>query len=238
MSDAHRAFVVGATGYTGRAVVACLRDRGIATWAHVRPNSPRLATYRETFEGQGAHVDTTPWEEDALRDRLRELSPTLVFGLLGITRSGAKREAARTGGDAPTYRSVDYGLTMCAARAAAAVSPPPRFVYLSSLGAGSPGSNAYLQARADVERELARLDLPSTVARPSFITGEDRDEDRPAERIGAALADAGLSLLGALGATRTRDRYRSRTNDELAASLVRLALDPSMVGRTVEAEDL
>ncbi len=238
MTGSHRAFVIGATGYTGRAVVSALRQRGVETFAHVRPDSSRLDAYRDVFAGAGATVDTTPWEAPAFHARMQEVAPTLVFGLLGITASSAKREAAQTGQPRATYRSVDYALTVLAAEASAQLTPRPRFVYLSSLGADSPRGNAYLQARADTEAALRTLELPFTIVRPSFITGDDRDEDRPGERIGAAVADAGLGLLAALGAKRLRDRYRSRTNDELAASLVRVALDPSMANRVVEAQDL
>ncbi|MBA3548122.1 MAG: hypothetical protein H0T76_16695 [Nannocystis sp.] len=36
------AWVAGATGYTGRALVAALRAQNITTHAHVRPDSPAL----------------------------------------------------------------------------------------------------------------------------------------------------------------------------------------------------
>ena len=78
--------------------------------------------------------------------------------------------------------------------------------------------------------------LPFLIVRPSFITGEDREESRPAERIGGAAVDWGTRLLGALGARRLRDRFRPRTGRELAGAIVRLALE----GRegVVEAQDL
>ncbi|MFT4706055.1 MAG: hypothetical protein ACI81R_003771 [Bradymonadia bacterium] len=238
MSELQTVFVVGASGYTGQAVVAQCRKQGWHTVAHIRPGSSSLARLQPGFEASGAIVDTTEWDADAFAATLERVRPTIVFSLLGITRSGAKREAAATGGAAPTYREVDYRLTMLAAHAAASVSPQPRFVFLSSLGADAPGGNAYLRARFDVERDLATLGAPFTVARPSFITGDDRDESRPAERIGAAVADVGLGLLGALGAKKMKAKYRSRTADELAASLVRLAADPRASNKAYQAHQL
>jgi uncharacterized protein YbjT (DUF2867 family) len=105
-----------------------------------------------------------------------------------------------------------------------------KVVYLSSAGADARSRSAYLAVRGRVEARLRESDLPFVSARPSFITGPDRDEPRPAERIGAALADGALGLAGALGARRLRDRYRSTTNVALARALVRLGLDPEAKG--------
>jgi nucleoside-diphosphate-sugar epimerase len=231
------ALVIGATGYTGRAVVAELCARGIETWAHIRPDSTSLDTLRAEFEACGAHVDITPWEKDAIHARVAALRPTLVFGLLGITAAGAKREARRRGSAPPTYMSVDYGLTAMTIDACVAAGIRPRFVYLSSMGVREEARGAYIRARVEAERHLRESGLPYTVARPSFITG-GRDEARPAEAIGAAVSDAALDVLGALGARRLRRRYRSRTNDELATALVDAALDPACEGRVLESEEL
>jgi len=88
-----RAFVAGATGYVGREVVAALRAAGVETWAHVRPDSPRLREWRERFGALGAQVDVTAWDAVAMRDRLTTLSPTVVFALLGTTQARASAAA-------------------------------------------------------------------------------------------------------------------------------------------------
>lgn len=232
------AFVAGATGLTGRFVVRELAARGVTTVAHVRPDSRALASWRERFEAMGASVDATAWEEAALTATLRAVAPTLVFGLLGTTRKRGKA-AAREGRDAAaeTYEAVDYGLTAMLRRAAEASGHRPRFVYLSSMSVTPETKNAYLAARAKLERELREGSLPHTIVRPSFILG-DRDEGRPGERLGAAIADGALSLAGALGARRLRDRYASIRGEDLARAIVRLALDPSAEGAVVEADAL
>ena len=228
------AFVAGATGLTGRSVVQQLAGRGLAVVAHVRPDSTRRAQWQERFEAMGAAVDHTAWDEAQMTARLREGAFDLVFALLGTTKRRARREAA--GGEAPSYESVDYGLTALLRRAAEASGAAPRFIYLSAMGVTPTTGNAYLRARARIESELAAGALPYVSARPSLIVGE-RDEPRLGERIGAALLDPALALVGALGGATLRDRYRSMTGPELAAALVAAALDPSVEG-IVEADRL
>lgn len=234
------AFVAGATGYVGRALVRLLAERGARVTAHVRPDSPQLAEWRARFAAMGATVDATPWDEDAMTATLAALRPAAVFALLGTTRRRARETAARGGSE--SYETVDYGLTAlllrATQRAARETGTTPRFVYLSSVGADATSRNPYVAVRGRIEAELRTSGLPWTVARPSFITGPDRDESRPAERIGAAVVDAALVIPGLLGARRLRDRWRSMTADELAGALGRLAADAWATGRVVEGEGL
>lgn len=224
-----RAFVAGATGFTGRAVVAELARRQVEVRAHVRPDSHQLDDWRQTFGALGDHVrvDTTAWEEQALIASLAADPPGVVFALLGTTRARASRDA-KHGADS-SYEAIDYGLTAMLRRACEALEHPPRFVYLSSMGVREGAAGSYLQARWKVEQELQAGALPYVIARPSFITGE-RDESRPGERIGSAVADGLLGVVGALGGKRLADRYRSTDDVTLARALVSLALDPDATG--------
>ena len=239
-TENHTAFVAGATGLTGRHVVEALSRRGIPTRAHVRPDNSKLDEWRSRFGAlEGVEVDASPWEPAAIEASLTEHAPTLVFGLLGTTRARASA-VKREGGDPnlETYARVDVGMTKMVMDACAKLSPAPRFVYLSSIGAGPGARGAYLQARTEVEQALMeRAGLPYTIARPSFIVG-DRDVPRAGEKVGSAIANAGLALVGALGGAKVRDRYSSISGEELAAGLVRIALDPAWVGRVAEAADL
>jgi uncharacterized protein YbjT (DUF2867 family) len=229
-------FVAGATGYTGREVVRLLRERGERVFAHVRPDSHRLEEWRRRYTEIGAELDATPWQSDALRTRLAEIAPERVFALLGTTRKRARQEGMANAGRA--YHEIDYGLTVLLLRAVEQAGISARFVYLSSIGARGGTGNAYLRARGRVEEELSTSRVPYTIARPSFITGADRDDGRPMERVAARVADSLLGVVGVLGARRLRDRYRSTTNTELAAALVRLAIDAATVNRIVESEEL
>jgi len=233
------AFVAGATGYTGREVVRQLRERGVATVAHVRPDSPHLEAWRSRFEGMGARVDSTPWTRQAMGSTLEALRPDCVFALLGTVRA-RMRKARAEGRDpsAESYEAVDYGLTRILLVAARECGASPRFVYLSAAGVKEDTIHPYYLARARMEQELAESGLPYAIARPSFITGPDRDDGRPAERAGAAAADALLGLAGLLGARKLRDRYASTTNVALARALVKLALAPQAGNRVYASEEL
>lgn len=232
----HIAFVAGATGYTGREVVRELAERGVRTLAHVRPDSPRLDAWRERFGALGAEVDTTPWTHDAMAARMAELAPTHVFALLGTTLKRARRAAAE--GRVEDYEAVDFGLTKLLLDAVRDSGLRPRFVYLSSAGASPRARGAYMQVRWRVEEALRDSGLPYTIARPSFITGPDRDETRPGERIGAAVADGLLSVATMFGGRRLAARYRSTSNTALARALVARALDPAAENAVLESEEL
>ena len=264
MSAVHVAFVAGATGYTGREVVRELRARGIETIAHVRPDSPTLARWRDEFEALGARVDTTPWDEAAMRATFDAFRPTLVFALIGTTRARAARAAKSSARSAAvsaapsaaisaarsaamfaarstepdSYETVDYALSSLLIRVAAAAVPAARLVYLSAAGTRTGTRNPYLAVRVRVERELVESGLAFTIARPAFVSGSDRLESRPAERVGAIVGDAALALLGALGARQFQRRWSSITGTELARGLVRAALDPRAVSGTLTGEDL
>ncbi|MEZ4265487.1 MAG: NAD(P)H-binding protein [Myxococcota bacterium] len=234
--DGARAFVGGATGYTGQAVVARLRELGVETVAHVRPDSPKLAEWRGRFEGLGATVDTTPWTEEAMKARIVELTPTVVFGLLGTTQRRLRRDKAS--GQDSSYAKVDLGMTLMLLRGAEAASPPARFVYLSSLGVRPSPVGTYYHARWEVEQALRRSKVPWTIAQPSFITGSDRDETRPLEQGGAVVAAGILGLAAAFGARKLRDRWGAIDAETLARGLVRAALDPAGAGETLTSDQL
>lgn len=226
-----RAFVVGATGYTGQAVVAALCARGVECHAHVRPDSSSLEAHRARFEALGAQVDTTPWEPAALTATLLRMAPTQVFALLGTTRARMKRDGA----DDNSYERVDYGLTVMLLDAAVACGSTPRFIYLSAAGVTATG-NAYYRARWEAEQRISASGLPHIIVRPSFITGADREETRPAERTAAVAVNGVLALAGLFGARQLRDRYRSITAPALADAMVRQALagGPSRIVHTEE----
>lgn len=219
MSDPITAFVAGATGYTGRAVVAALRADRVRTIAHVRPGSTSADAWRARFTALGAEVDESPWEAEAMRAALARHRPDVVFALLGTTRRRAAAE-----GIADAYEKVDYGLTAMLRDAAIACGTAPRFVYLSAIGADERSANRYLAVRGRMERELRDGPLPWLVAQPAFVSGTDRDEFRLGERVLAVATDTVLGAMRLLGFGGLRDRYASLTGAQLARGLVALAL--------------
>jgi NADH dehydrogenase len=218
------AFIAGSTGYTGRHVTERLAREGVRTVAHVRPDSSARGAWTARFAAAGAEVDASPWSDDDLARTMARLRPDFVFALLGTTRARTARDERATGKPAG-YEEVDYGLTAMLLRAVRAANLQARFIYLSSLGASATSGNPYLAVRGRFEMELLASGLPYLIVRPSFISGSDRDERRVTERVASIAADALLDVAALLGARALRDRYGTLTGDELAAGMVRLALD-------------
>lgn len=161
---------------------------------------------------------------------LGRLKPDLVFALLGTTRK--RMQAEQT-----DYMAVDFGLTKVLIDAAIAAQIRPRFMYLSSQGVKEGTRNAYLAARVAAEAAVRASGLPFTLARPSFITG-DRDEGRPGERVGVAVADGLLAVARVFGGRALADRYAGNDAADLAEGLVRCALDPAFEGQVAEGRAL
>lgn len=217
-----RVFVAGATGYTGREVVRILCERGVETIAHVRPDSSQLNYWKATFEAMGATVDTTPWEEDAFSKALATYSPDRVFALLGTTRArkGTSKDPANE-----TYMAIDYGLSAMLLRAAESSPSKPSFIYLSSYGVKASSPSSYIQARHRLEEELRGSSLKYLIVRPAFISGEDRDESRPAERIGSVVSDGLLKGLSLVGFADVHNRFASINATTLALGMVSAGLE-------------
>lgn len=240
-------FVAGATGFVGRHLVAQLAARGRRTVAHVRPDSSDLESWRARFANAGAETDATPWQVDAMAERLGELLPAAIYICIGTTRKRAVKDGVEAQKMSP-YERVDYGLTKLIADAAVAASKRhagyrPRLVYLSSVGADANARSAYLSWRGKAEDAVRGSGLPWMIAQPSIITeagdGAEaaRDDRRPAERAAAVVGDAVLGVLGVLGGKKLRARYRSTTPDVLAAALIRLGESPE-ADRVVGGDDL
>ena len=233
-----KAWVAGATGYTGRALVEALADAGHQAIAHVRPSSTSRGSLIDAWTARGVTVRELPWDEDALTTALQDDAPDLIFCLIGTTRKSARAERAQAGTEV-SYETIDYGLTAMLLRATRAAGlTQSRFVYLSAMGVSPRPINAYMAARWRAEEAVRASGLPYTIVRPGFISGADREEFRPMERAGVLVSDAAVGLLGALGAKRLRARYLSVDASILARNLLRLALDPDLSEGTVEAEAL
>lgn len=231
------AFVAGATGYTGRAVVERLRAAGIPTTAHVRPDSDRLEEWERRFGELGARVDTTEWSEHAMTATIARLEPTHVFALLGTSRKRARHSSREEERRAP-YEAVDYALTSMLLKACVASGIRPRFVYLSSLGADASARNAYLRVRGRLERELRDSGIDFVVFRPSFITGPDREERRVAERIGAWVTDAMVRLMEIVRLGRFVRRLESIDASTLAGAMVAASVSPDSANAVLERDRL
>lgn len=154
------AFVAGATGYTGRALLE-LFATGKTGW-QARPHA------RQAGKLEGAVV-CDPRDVGALTDGMRGCDA--VVQLIGTVR------AKFAEGD---YEAIDYGTTVALGEAAKAAGVP-RLLLLSSVGAGSPRGR-YLAVKRKTEEWVEKSGLEYTIVRPSFIVGQGR---RAAQVLGA-----------------------------------------------------
>ncbi len=137
-------------------------------------------------------------------------APDDVFSTLGTTIKKA--------GGKEAFRRIDHGYSRALAERAAQLGAR-RFLLVTSVAADARSPNFYLRVKAELEADIAGLPFESVhYFRPSFLMGE-RQENRPAERLGIALARTFQFLL--FGPMRL---YRPIDADQVAAAMVRRAL--------------
>jgi len=230
-------FVFGATGYVGAAtVLAAARVEHVASViAHVRPGSARAEATIERFRGAAptVEIDRAPLDPEAMGETLARIAPTHVFLCHGTTATRGRSE----GLDDP-YESIDVGLTRLVVDAASTLDPPPRVVYLSSVGTSARARGAYLRARWRAEEVVRNSRLPYTICRAPLVNGPDRPETRRSEIALRKILDPLLVAAGALGCTGLRDRYRSMNAGETAEGLVRSGFHYMTINRVVESDEL
>ncbi len=224
--------VTGATGYTGRHVIEQLCSLQRPTIAHIRPGSSSLETCRPQFESQGADVKVCPWTIEDFEALLSDVRPDHLYYLVGTTR-----ERDRQSDEDLSYQAIDYGLLEIIVQASFRVGLRPRLIYLSAMGVKESARTAYYRARWRAEELVRGSDLPYIIARPGMITGPDRPESRPMERLGGWLANGVGAALNVVGASTLSRRYRATDGRELATALVHWAAHPNPP-KILEAEDL
>jgi len=145
-------------------------------------------------------------------------APAVAFSCLGTT--------IRKAGSQEAFRRVDHDAVLAFAQAARRRGAST-FIHVSSLGA-DPGSRAfYGRVKGETERDVQALGFARVHAlRPSILDG-DRDERRPAERVGLVI---GLALAPLLG------KYRPTPVRAVAATMVALARSPSTGSHVVEPD--
>jgi uncharacterized protein YbjT (DUF2867 family) len=200
MEEAPIALLAGATGAVGGELLRLLLARGAGEVVTVGRRAPGIHHPR---------LSHFPAELHEIPVRLSGHRFTEAFCCLGTT--------IRKAGSRTAFRSVD--LEGAAAFADAARSSGASFFGLVSAAGASPGSgNFYLRTKGEAEAAVEALAFPSlAIMQPGLLRGA-RDEFRPAERLGQALAPlTDRLLIGGLG------RYRSVAVRTVAAALVAAA---------------
>ena len=222
MQAKQSAWVFGATGLTGRAVVRALRLAKINCHAHLRPDSSSRDTLGALCSEIGAVLAPFEWTEAQVKAAFERAKPTVVFLTLGTTNARAKL-------DGQGHRAVDYQLTKMVIDVVKAEYPKAQIVYLSAVRSLGASLSDYFRIRVELEAELEVLDALVLVAQPALITGE-RIDVRPWEHRAAVATNKGLDCLSALGLTGMAQRYRSLDGTTLARGMVQLWLEQSTCG--------
>jgi uncharacterized protein YbjT (DUF2867 family) len=157
------AFVAGATGYTGRALLEEF-GRVKTEWAP----RPHARSAGKLGEASGAVV-CDPRDVAALTAGMRGCDA--VVQLIGTVRARF---------DEGDYEAIDYGTTVALGEAAKAAGVR-RLLLLSSVGAAS-ARGRYLAVKRKTEQWVEQSGLEYTIVRPSFIVGPGR---RAAQMFGA-----------------------------------------------------
>lgn len=208
------ALVAGASGLVGQALLPLLLARDEYRQVHslVRRESGNIhVKLRENVVDFGA-LGTLPQADD-------------IYISLGTTMKKA--------GSKEAFRLVDFDYVVGVAKAAHA-SGATRIAVVSSVGA-SPQSNVfYSRVKGEAEEAIAAIDYERVVLlRPSILDGE-REEKRPGERIGLAMANA-LSFM-------VPKKYRAVHVDDVAEAMYTSILDYALVDhprvRIIESDEI
>jgi NADH dehydrogenase len=146
------AFIAGATGYTGRALMELFATE-TTDWKP-RPHA------RSAGKLDGAVV-CDPRDVAKLTEGMRGCDA--VVQLIGTVRARF---------DEGDYDAIDYGTTVALGEAARAAGVP-RLLLLSSVGAAS-ARGRYLAVKRKTEQWVESSGLEYTIVRPSVIGGEGR----------------------------------------------------------------
>jgi uncharacterized protein YbjT (DUF2867 family) len=223
MSEKITAVVIGASGLTGRALVARLaQDR---RYARV------IACVRKPTEF-AANVTTHIVDFDALIESpqafarsfetLKVQPPVHAFCCLGTT--------IKVAGSQEAFRRVDFDSVVAFANAMKLLGTAHIGV-ISALGASVKSSVFYSRVKGEMEAAVAETGIASLhFARPSFLDG-DRSESRPGEKLGIVATKLLTPVL--LGPLK---RYRVVNVERVAAKLVAVA-SAALVGVTVSESE-
>lgn len=217
-----RVFLAGATGATGTVFIPLAEKRHDLV-LHVRPQSKDKTPLGKDPRAAVLDLD----DAGALRAAMRGCAVVLSF--VGTMKS---RFAA---GD--TYESSDIGSTEKLV-AAAVVEKVPRFLLLSSYGAG--GMGAYLKMKERCERIVQDSGLAWSIFRPSaLMSPRDGAEGTHGKR--PNIAGAGY-LFGAIkaipGLKGWGDDVRPIPIEVLCRAILAVVDDPKEDGRILQGRDL
>jgi uncharacterized protein YbjT (DUF2867 family) len=211
-----RALVLGATGLVGHSLVKQLL--GARDWAEV------AAAVRRPLGPVHPHLVEHVVDFENLESSRALFNVDQVFCCLGTTMAKA--------GSREAFRKVDYEYPLRAATLACDAGAR-QFLVVTALGSNPRSAVFYNRVKGELEAALAALNLPALhIFRPSLLLG-DREEVRPGERAGIAVA----GLLRPLFAGPLR-RYRPVRAETVARAMVSAARQGRAGVHVYENEEL
>ncbi len=157
------ATIIGATGLTGSNLLKLLQDDQDYSNIRILVRRPVMIDHPKVKV-----VTLSFSDRDAFKSGIS--GSDAVFCAIGTTNKKVK-------GDQSIYRKIDYDIPVTAA-ALCMETGCSRFVLVSSLGANSKSNNFYLKLKGEVEDEVCKMNINTTlIFRPSLILGK-RNEFR------------------------------------------------------------
>jgi uncharacterized protein YbjT (DUF2867 family) len=160
------AIILGATGLTGSILLERLiADENYKTIILFSRNktkftSPKIKEYIIDL------LELEKYASDFIADE--------VYCCIGTTTAKTK--------DKVTYKSIDYGITVTAAKLAKQ-NNSTTFIVVSSMGANADSTFFYNRTKGEMERDVLKMNILNTfILRPSLIGG-DRTEFRFGEKL-------------------------------------------------------
>lgn len=153
----------------------------------------------------------------------KQFTGDVVFCCIGTTKTKTP--------DEQTYRKIDYGIPVSAAKLAkkAAIS---KFLVISALGADVESPLFYNKTKGEMERDVLKENNSETyIFQPSLLAGE-RQEKRTLESLGKKLMKVGDYLL--IGPLK---KYRSIQADTVTKAMIVVAAEGYHKAR-IESEEI
>ena len=115
---------------------------------------------------------------ERLEDFKHEFQGDALFCCIGTTRKKTP--------DLEAYKAIDYGIVLSAANLARS-NHVPQVHLVSAIGAAISSKIFYNRLKGEIEKDMLKLDFPTTVIyQPAMLIGK-RSESRPAEFIAQKL---------------------------------------------------
>jgi uncharacterized protein YbjT (DUF2867 family) len=164
------AIVLGATGLTGNLLLNLLIED---------TNYSKIILFsRSTINKKSEKIEEHLVDLLELDKQKKYFIADEIYCCIGTTASKTKNRE--------TYRAIDYGIPITAAKMAQDINIPT-FGVISSMGADATSNLFYNRTKGEMERAILALNIKNTfILRPSLIGG-DREDFRLGERVGKGV---------------------------------------------------